>query len=66
MNASSAAGAIHVPVGLFGFATKTTRVVGVIAARIAGRSWPKCRAGDLDARCTPRLRRERIDGKRVP
>jgi hypothetical protein len=31
-------GAIHVPVGLFGLATNTTRVGGVIAARIAGRS----------------------------
>ncbi len=45
MNASSTSGAIHVPVGLFGLATNTTRVAGVTAARIAGRSCAKSRAG---------------------
>jgi hypothetical protein len=39
--ASIASGGHQVPVGLFGFATNTTRVRGVIAARIAARSWPK-------------------------
>ena len=38
INASSASGGTHVPVGLLGLATNTMRVAGVIAARIAGRS----------------------------
>jgi hypothetical protein len=38
MNAFSTEGSIHVPVGLFGLATKSTRVCGVTAARIAARS----------------------------
>ena len=57
--------AIHVPVGLFGLATNTTRVLrrdrgahrGEVVAEIARRH--------LDAGRAARLRRERIDGERV-
>src|SRR5450631_3936655 len=45
MNARTASGASQVPVGLFGLATNTMRVRAVSAARIAGRSWPRSRAG---------------------
>ena len=40
MNASSSCAGIQVPVGLFGFATNTTRVAALIARAIAARSWP--------------------------